>query len=153
MATPTFSDSVGQFRGLAGELVAEWRRELVRFAREALASPLARGGELVLLDVEADEAIVKLVSGEDVHEIGRASGLGEGGAREISSLLAASELVPRGTADIAVELPDDDVLRRRFELPAASRTTLARAVPFELERFNPIYAVRRSYDLCVLSPP
>src|ERR1700722_18034035 len=68
MATPTFSDSVGQFRGLAGELVAEWRRELVRFARETLASPLARGGELVLLDVEADEAIVKLVSGEDVHE-------------------------------------------------------------------------------------
>jgi general secretion pathway protein L len=150
MATPTFSDSVGQFRGFAGELVSEWRRELARFVRELLASPLARGGELVLLDIEADQVIVKLASGDDVHEIGRAAGDGESRAREISSLLAASELVPRGTADVAVELPDDDVLRRRFELPAAGRSTLARAVPFELERLSPIEADRLYYDFSIL---
>jgi len=50
----------------------------------------------VLLDIEADQVIVKLASGDDVHEIGRAAGDGESRAREISSLLAASELVPAG---------------------------------------------------------
>ena len=48
MAMSTFSESVGQFRGVAGELMSEWREELVRWARELLSSPLMRGGEAVL---------------------------------------------------------------------------------------------------------
>ncbi|HEY2446768.1 MAG TPA: PilN domain-containing protein [Rhizomicrobium sp.] len=150
MATPTLSNSVGEFRGIAGELLSEWRRELSHFVREALASRLVRGGELVLLGVDADQVRVNLLAGDDVHEIGRATGEGENSAREISSLLAASELVPRGTTDVAIELADDWVLRRKFELPAASRATLARAVPFELERLSPIEADRLYYDFNVL---
>jgi general secretion pathway protein L len=153
MATPTFSDSVGQFRGLASDLLSEWRRELARFARELLAGPLARGGELVLLHVEPEQVRVDLVAGEQAFEVGRASGAGETSARELSSLLAGSELVPRGTTDVVVELPDGEVLRRRFELPTAGRATLARAVPFELERLSPIEADRLYYDFSVLESP
>jgi general secretion pathway protein L len=126
---------------------------LSRFARELLASPLLRGGEVVLLRLAADEVKVDLMAGETIHEIGRTSGAGEKAAREISSLLAASELVPRGTTDVAVELSAEDVLRRRFELPAASRSTLARAVPFELERLSPIEADRLYYDYTILETP
>jgi general secretion pathway protein L len=145
MATPSFSDSVGQFRGIASELLSEWRHELARFAREMLDTPLTRGGELVLLEVAAEQVRVNLLSGTSVQELGRVSGAGE-----MSSLLAASELVPRGTTDVAIALPEYEVLRRRFELPAAGRAMLARAVPFELERLSPIEADRLYYDFIVL---
>lgn len=150
MASPSFSDSVGQFRGVAAELLAEWRFELSRFIHELLASPLARGGESVLLAIGAEDVRVKLLAQDRATEIGSASGTSESSAREISTLLAGSELVPRGTTDVIVELPGDDVLRRRFELPAASRTTLARAVPFELERLSPIEADKLYYDFSIL---
>ena len=150
MASPSFTDSVGQFRGVAAELLAEWRLELARFIRELLASPLARGGESVLLAIGAEDVRVKLLSQDRATEIGRASGTGESSAREISALLAGSELGPRGTTDVIVELSEEDVLRRRFELPAASRATLARAVPFELERLSPIEADKLYYDFSIL---
>lgn len=150
MATPTLSESVGQFRGLAAELLAEWQHELARFLREFLASPLVRGGEVVLLRIEADELRVDLAAGDKIYEIGRTADTGEKAARDISSLLAASQLVPRGTTDVAIELSAENVLRRRFELPAASRATLARAVPFELERLSPIEADRLYYDYSVI---
>lgn len=150
MATPTFSESVGQFRGLAAELLAEWGRELGRFSRELLASPLVRGGEVVLLKIETDEVRVDLAATDKVLEIGRTTAAGEKAARDISSLLAASQLVPRGTTDVAIELSAEDVLRRRFELPAASRATLARAVPFELERLSPIEGDRLYYDYSIV---
>ncbi len=44
-------------------------------------------------------------------------------------------------------------MRRRFELPAASHATLARAVPFELERLSPIEADRLYYDFSVEESP
>ena len=150
MAMPTFSDSVGQFRGVAGELVSEWRQELVRWARDLLSSPLMRGGEVVLLDFGAGEVRISIVGTSRIESIGRTLGTGEIAAREISSLLAGSERVPRGTADVMVQLPGEELLRRRFELPAARRSTLARAVPFELERLSPIEPDRLYYDFTVL---
>ena len=150
MATPTFTESIGSFRGLAAELFAEWRHELAGVARGILSSPLARGTEFVVLQMEAQEVRILLVSGGRIREIGRAAGETDNRAGEISSLLAASEIVPRGTTDVAVELPESEVLRRRFELPAASRATLARAVPFELERLSPIEADRLYYDFSVI---
>lgn len=150
MAMSTFSDSVGHFRGVAGELISEWRQELVRWAREILSSPLMRGGEAVLLDFGAGEIGIGVVGGGKVESIGRTLGTGETAAREISSLLAGSERVPRGTTDVMIQLPGEEVLRRRFELPAARRSTLARAVPFELERLSPIEPERLYYDFSVL---
>lgn len=150
MATQTFSDSVGQFRSVASDLVAEWKSELVRFAREVLANPLARGSEFVVLQFAAEQVRAKLLSGERARELGATSGNAESAPAEISSLLAASDSVPRGTTDIVLELPDEEVLRRRFELPAASRSTLARAVPFELERLSPIEADRLYHDHLIL---
>jgi general secretion pathway protein L len=150
MATPTLSDSVGQFRSVASELLSEWRDELARFARELLASPLARGGELVVLELAAEQVRIKLATGDSSRELGTARGLGQAAAGDISSILAASESVPRGTTDVAVELPENEVLRRKFELPAARKPTLARAVPFELERLSPIEADRLYYDFVVL---
>src|SRR5690348_8584194 len=150
MAMSTFSESVGQFRGVAGELISEWREELVRWARELLSSPLMRGGEAVLLDFGAGEVRVGVVGSAGIESIGRTLGSGEIAAREISSLLAGSERVPRGTADVMIQLPGEEVLRRRFELPAARRSTLARAVPFELERLSPIEPDRLYYDFTVL---
>ncbi|HEY3779323.1 MAG TPA: PilN domain-containing protein [Rhizomicrobium sp.] len=152
MATPTLSDSVVQFRDVASELLSEWRSELARFAREMLASPLARGGEFVVLAVAAEQVRVKLAAGSSVREVGVADAVGTAASGEISALLAASEDVPRGTKDVALELPEDEVLRRRFELPAARRSTLARAVPFELERLSPIEADRLYCDFVVLDP-
>ncbi len=153
MSTPTFSDSFSGFRAVVGELIGEWRRELALFAGETIMGPLARGNEYVRIDVEAEEVRVNLVEGGTVQEIGRVPGTDESRAREISSLLAASELVPRGATDVAVQLSAGDVLRRRFELPAASRATLARAVPFELERLSPIEADKLYYDFIVLDSP
>jgi general secretion pathway protein L len=150
MATPTLSVSVGQFRGVAGELLTEWRQELVRWVRELLSSPLMRGGEIVLLDFGTGEVRISIVGAGKVESIGRTLGTGEIAAREISSLLAGSERVPRGTTDVMVQLPGEEVLRRRFELPAARRSTLARAVPFELERLSPIEPERLYYDFTVL---
>jgi general secretion pathway protein L len=150
MATPTLTESLGTFRGLASELLAEWRHELAGIVRGMLASPLARGTEFVVLQVAPEEVRAVLVSGEREREIGRAAGEGEIRSREISALLAASDIVPRGTTDVAVELPESEVLRRRFELPAASRATLAHAVPFELERLSPIEADRLYYDFNIL---
>jgi general secretion pathway protein L len=150
MATPTFTESLGTFRELASELVAEWRRELAAIVRQALASPLARGTEFVVLQVAPEDVRAVLVSGGHEQEIGRATGEGEIRSREISALLAASEVVPRGTTDVVIELPESEVLRRRFELPAASRSTLAKAVPFELERLSPIEADKLYYDFTVL---
>jgi general secretion pathway protein L len=150
MATPTLTESLGTFRGLASELFAEWRRELAALAREILASPLVRGAEFVALRVEPEEVRAILFSGSREQEIGRASGEAEIRSRELSALLAASEIVPRGTTDVVVELPETEVLRRRFEMPAASRATLACAVPFELERLSPIEAERLYYDFSVL---
>ena len=150
MATPTLTESFGSFRGLASELFGEWRQELAGMARGLLASPLARGTEFVVLQVAPEEVRAVLVSGAREQEIGRAAGEGEIRAGEISSLLAASEIVPRGTTDVVVELPESEVLRRRFEMPAASRATLARAVPFELERLSPIEADRLYYDFSVV---
>ena len=115
MATPTFTETLGTFRGLASELFAEWREELAALGREVLASPLARGTELVVLQVAPEGVRAVLVSGGREQEIGRAAGEDEIRAREISSLLAASEIVPRGTTDVAIELPDSEVLRRQFE--------------------------------------
>lgn len=153
MAMSSFSDSVGQFRGVAGELVSEWRQELVRWVRELLSSPLMRGGEAVLLDFAAGEVRIGVVGGAKIESIGRTLGAGETAAREISSLLAGSEQVPRGTTDVMIQLSGEEVLRRRFELPAARRSTLARAVPFELERLSPIEADRLYYDFSVLPSP
>jgi len=150
MATPTLTESIGTFRGLASELIAEWRRELVGLARGILASPLARGTEFVVLQDGPEEVRAVLVSGGREQEIGRAAGDNEIRAREISALLAASEIVPRGTTDIAIELPESEVLRRQFELPSAGRATLAKAVPFELERLSPIEADRLYYDFSIL---
>ncbi|HEX9158802.1 MAG TPA: PilN domain-containing protein [Rhizomicrobium sp.] len=150
MAASTFSDSVGQFRGIVGDLVFEWRQELGRWSRELLASPLMRGGESVLLDFGTGEIRIGVVDAVKVESIGRTLGAGETAAREISSLLAGSERVPRGTADVMIQLPGEEVLRRRFELPAARRATLARAVPFELERLSPIEPDRLYYDFSVL---
>jgi general secretion pathway protein L len=150
MAMSTFSESVGQFRGVAGELISEWRDELVRWTRDLLSSPLMRGGEAVLLDFGAGEVRIGVVDAGRVESIGRTLGANENAAREISSLLAGSERVPRGTADVMIQLPGEEVLRRRFELPAARRSTLARAVPFELERLSPIEPDRLYYDFVVL---
>jgi hypothetical protein len=150
MAMSTFSESVGQFRGAAGELIAEWRDELVHWTRELLSSPLMRGGEAVLLDFGAGEVKIGVVDAGKVESIGRTLGANENAAREISSLLAGSERVPRGTTDVMIQLPLEEVLRRRFELPAARRSTLARAVPFELERLSPIEPDRLYYDFVVL---
>ena len=153
MATPTFSESIGGLWSVGAELVAEWRHELALFARERIVGPLTRGSEYVRIDIEPAEIRVNLVEGGSVQEIGRAPGADESRAREISSLLAGSELVPRGVADVALQLSSADVLRRRFELPAASRATLARAVPYELERLSPIEAERLYYDFTVLEQP
>jgi general secretion pathway protein L len=150
MATPTISDSLGNFRDTASELLSEWRRELAALARQILASPLAHGREFVVLEIAAEGVRVNLVAGSKTNELGRATGSGETGAREISALLAGSELVARGTTDVVVELSDSEVLRRRFELPAAGRATLAKAVPFELERLSPIDGDRLYYDFVVL---
>ena len=150
MAMSTFSDSVGQFRGLAGELIAEWRHELSRWARELLSSPLMRGGEAVLLDFCAGEVAIGVADASRTEIIGRTLGADETAAREISSLLAGSERVPRGTADVMIQLPGEEVLRRHFELPTARRSTLARAVPFELERLSPIEPDRLYYDFSLL---
>ncbi len=150
MATPTLTDSFGSFRGLASELLAEWRRELAGVVRDVLASPLARGTECVVLQIAPEEVRVLLDSAGHMQEIGRTSGEGEIRAAEMSSLLAASEVAPRGTTDVVVELPENEVLRTQFDLPAASRATLARAVPFELERLSPIEADRLYYDFSIL---
>ncbi|HEX3430098.1 MAG TPA: PilN domain-containing protein [Rhizomicrobium sp.] len=150
MATPTFSASVGQFRSVAADLFLEWRRELARWARELLSSPWMRGGEIVLLDFRAGEVRIDLLGSGKVDHIGRTLGTGEIAAREISTLLAGSERVPRRTADVAMQLPREEVLRRHFELPAARRAVLARAVPFELERLSPIESDRLYYDFTVL---
>ncbi|HTT85181.1 MAG TPA: PilN domain-containing protein [Rhizomicrobium sp.] len=150
MATPTLTESFGTFRGLASELFAEWGRELAAMVRQMLASPLARGSDFVVLDVAPEAVRVLLASGGHTRQLGQAVGDGEIRAREISSLLATSELVPRGTTDVAVQIPESEVLRRRFEMPAASRRTLARAVPFELERLSPIEPDRLYYDFSVL---
>ena len=150
MASSTFTESVGQFRGVAADLLAEWRHELAHSVQKLLSSPVMRGVEVVLLDFDNGEVRVNLVGRDTIRRIGRTSGTGEIAAREISSLLAASELVARGTTDVAVQLPAQDVLRRRFELPAARRATLARAVPFELERLSPIEADKLYYDFTVL---
>ncbi|MGH6889943.1 MAG: PilN domain-containing protein [Rhizomicrobium sp.] len=150
MASQTFSDSVGQFRSVATELLSEWRAELARFGAEMLSGPLARGGERVVLEVAGEQVRIKLAAGNTARELGIATGLGQVASGEISSVLAASEFVPRGTTDIVVELPENEVLRRRFELPAARKSTLARAVPFELERLSPIEADRLYYDFIVL---
>jgi len=153
MAMSSFSDSVGQFRGVASELISEWRQELVRWARELLSSPLMRGGEAVLLDFAAGEVRISVVGAGKAEGIGHTLGAGETAAREISALLAGSERVPRGTTDVMIQLPAEEVLRRRFELPAASRSTLARAVPFELERLSPIESDRLYYDFSILPSP
>jgi general secretion pathway protein L len=150
MATPTLTESFGTFRGLASELFAEWRHELAEIARAILASPLARGTEFVVLQMAPEEVRANLVAGGQEKEIGRAAGEDEIRSRELSALLAASDIVPRGTTDVVVELPEGEVLRRRFELPAASRATLAKAVPFELERLSPIEADRLYYDFNIL---
>jgi general secretion pathway protein L len=112
-----------------------------------------RGGEVVLLDFGSGEVRIDLVGGDNVESIGRTLGTGEIAAREISSLLANSERVARRTTDVMVQLPGEEVLRRRFELPAARRSTLARAVPFELERLSPIEPDRLYYDFVVLPTP
>jgi general secretion pathway protein L len=153
MATSTFSNSVVQFRGVAAELIAEWRQELSHWARELLSSPWMRGGEVVRLDFGNGEVRINLVGGDKIEPIGRTLGTGEIAAREISSLLANSERVARGTTDVMVQLPAEEVLRRPFELPAARRSTLARAVPFELERLSPIEPDRLYYDFTVLPTP
>jgi general secretion pathway protein L len=150
MTMSTFSDSVGQFRGAAADLIAEWREELAHWARELLSSPWMRGGEIVLLDFDNGEVRISLVGGDKVESIGRTLGTGEIAAREISSLLANSERVARGTTDVMVQLPGEEVLRRPFELPAARRSMLARAVSFELERLSPIEPERLYYDFVVL---
>jgi len=150
MAMSTFSESVGQFRGVAGELISEWRDELVHWTRELLSSPLMRGGEAVLLDFGAGEVGISVVDAGNVESIGRTLDADQKAAREISSLLAGSERVARGTTDVMIQLPGEEVLRRRFELPAARRSTLARAVPFELERLSPIEPDRLYYDFVVL---
>src|ERR1700683_624043 len=113
MAMPTLTESLGTFRGLASDLLAEWWRELAEIARRVLASPMARGREFVVLQVASEEVRAVLVSGGREQEIGRA--VGEDGirSRELSALLAASDIVPRGTTDVAVELPESEVLRRR----------------------------------------
>lgn len=150
MPAPSFSDSVGQFRSVAAELLAEWRIEIARVVRGLLASSWARGGAVVVLEIESEQVRIKLLADGQTQEIGSASSPGASRAGEISALLAASELVPRGTADVIVELPSSDVLRRQFELPAARRATLARAVPFELERLSPIEADKLYYDFTIL---
>jgi general secretion pathway protein L len=150
MAMSTFSDSVGQFRGVAAELLAEWREELFGWARDLLSSPWMRGGEAVLLDFGGGEVRVGVVGAGKAESIGRTLGTGEIAAREISSMLAGSERVPRGTADVMIQLPGEEVLRRRFELPAARRSTLAKAIPFELERLSPIEPDKLYYDFTVL---
>lgn len=150
MASPTLSDSVGQFRGMASDLLSEWRAELSRLAGDLLSGPLARGGELVVLEFAAEQVRIKLVAGDGTRELGVATAVGPAAPGEISSILAASDLVPRGTTDIAVELPETEILRRTFELPSARKAVLARAVPFELERLSPIEADRLYYDFTVL---
>jgi general secretion pathway protein L len=150
MATPTITESLGTFRGIVSELLAEWWRELSALARGMLASPLARGTEIVVLQVAPEEVRAVLISAGHEREIGRAAGEDQIRSRDLSSLIAASEIVPRGTTDVAIELPENEALRRRFELPAASRSTLARAVPFELERLSPIEADRLYYDFSIL---
>jgi general secretion pathway protein L len=150
MATSSFSGSVGQFRGVAAELLTEWRQELARWARELLSHPWMRAGEVVLLDFGAGEVRVDVVGSGKIERIGRTLAEGAIAAGEISTLLAGSERVPRGTTDVAVQLPREEVLRRRFELPAARRSTLARAVPFELERLSPVEPDRLYYDFTVL---
>ncbi|HEY3637384.1 MAG TPA: type II secretion system protein GspL [Rhizomicrobium sp.] len=150
MATPTLTESLGSFRSLASELLVEWRREITAIVRDVLASPWARGTEFVVLEVAPKDVRILLVSGARVQEIGRAAGESAIRAGEISSLLAASEIAPRGTTDVAVEIPAGEVLRCRFELPAANRATLAKAVPFELERLSPIEADKLYYDFSIL---
>ncbi len=151
MASPASSGSLGNLRATLGGLLAEWRDELTSFARETIAVPIARSSRFVRVDVDGGKAAVCLVTGDNAREIGRTSGPAEDCARELSVLFAASELIPRGTTDIVVRLPQSDVLRRRVELPVASRGTLAKAVPFELERLSPIEVDRLYYDFAVTS--
>jgi general secretion pathway protein L len=151
MVSPTTSGSAGDFRTTASALLAEWRGELSSFAQEAIATPIARSSRFVRVDVGSAQAGVNLVTGDNVLEIGRTTGPAEDCARELSVLFAASEFIPRGTTDVVVRLPQNDVLRRRFELPAASRATLAKAIPFELERLSPIELERLYFDFAVVN--
>ena len=137
MASPTLSDSVGQFRGVAGRtaggMAARTCPHRPRTARQSLGtrwrerSPRHRRRRRARQTARARSRT----------EIGRAFGTDESAAREISSLLAGSELVPRGTTDVVVELSDEDVLRRRFELPAASRVDLGSRGSFRARAAEP----------------
>ncbi len=150
MTTPNLSDSVGELRGAAADLFAEWRSELGGFARTHFAGRLDEGTRYVLIDVRETGALVKVVTGDAVSEIGRVDRLDEDGARAISTILANSEQIPRGTTDVAIQLPQSQVLRPRLELPAASRATLGRAAQYELERLSPIAPAQLYFDFFIV---
>jgi general secretion pathway protein L len=148
MTTPNLSEQAGTS---FGELLAEWRGELAAFWREKFARPINEGAEHIAIAVGEAEIGVYLVKGEDAVEIGRVPRAGD--PREISALLGASPLVPRGTSDVSLILPASQVLRPHLLLPAASRATLRKAAFYELERLSPIDPDQIYFDLVVQDAP
>jgi general secretion pathway protein L len=148
MTTPNLTEPA-EFRSTLAGLIAEWRAELAAFAHEKFSRPIGEGTQYVGIAVGESEISVNLVTGEGASEIGRVSRQDDLAARAISALLSTSDRVPRGTTDVAIELPASQVLRPHLSLPAASRATLRRAAFYELERLSPVDPAEVYFDLVV----
>jgi general secretion pathway protein L len=150
MTTPNLSEPAGTS---FSELFAEWRMELVAFAREKFAKPMGEGAEHIAIAMGESEIGIYLVKGEDAAEIGRVPRAGDQAAREISALLASSDAVPRGARDVSIILPAAQVLRPHLQLPTASQATLRKAAFYELERLSPIESDQVYFDIVVHEVP
>lgn len=128
------------WRWWSGELLAvapPWLRGLLRPARASLALQIA-SGEYRLHDL----------TDETWTEIARWPGA-ESDAKELPASAAAA-LAGRERSALVV-LPEQDVLRRKIEVPAALAENLREAIGFELDRYTPYKPDQAYFDTLVLA--
>jgi general secretion pathway protein L len=149
MTTP--HPTAADLRATAAVLLAEWRRELAAWWREAVARRVRDDREYLRFDFAADAIALTRVNTDGEQLLERLPRLD---AVELGSIAAGMPRVRallQRTRDVAVRFPRASVLHLDLDLPAASRATLRQAASFELARLSPIKPDQLYFDVAAAS--
>lgn len=126
-----------------------WQGELLGMVPSALRDRLQRGGQYLLAEINTGECIVRFGARGNLEQIGRF---------QLDQPPTAGELTQRKTAQAATKadevillLPNEMILGRDLQLPAATEANLRNILGYELNRYTPFEADQVYYGYRMLS--
>jgi len=139
-------DNPSQLRHIVSGVLVSWREELVLLSHEVKKRIFAGDVIPTTLEFNDTEIVVTSVIDGILSEAGRIPLEDENAARSVSYELARLCDIPGKLGDVAIVLPQGELLRPNLRMPKASRRTLRKALAYELGRLSPLDPAQLYFD-------